>query len=215
MARATTLKLSSTEAVRLNIALAGVWWALFSGVTILFLKPSPALRRDAPKRLLTGAYKMLWKSLQRLRHSKVTVRFLVAFLFYSIGIDTVVSLSSQFGYEELRIPVPVLTLVILMVQFVALGGSLLAGRLVRRFTTKRVLLASLGIWAGTLIVVYRFLYTTRGFVIVASMIGLVLGGTQALSRSFFSEMVPRGREAEYFGFYEISGSSRLRKNPVC
>jgi UMF1 family MFS transporter len=127
----------------------------------------------------------------------------VAYLFFNDGIQTVISASSVYGAEELRFSDSQLIEIILLVQFVAFGGALLFGRLARRFGAWRVVLNSLALW--TLVVTIAFFVPTGGFLIfvgLAVLIGIVLGGSQALSRSMYSQLVPRGREAEFFSLYQ-------------
>jgi MFS transporter, UMF1 family len=101
------------------------------------------------------------------------------------------------------------------VQFVAFGGALLLGRLAERHGTRRVVLASLVAWTVVVLLAYTL---QRGsvaqFIVLAAVIGVVLGGTQALSRSLFSHLVPRERTAEYFGFYEISDKGTSWLGPL-
>jgi UMF1 family MFS transporter len=130
--------------------------------------------------------------------------FVVAYLFYNDGIQTVITLSSEFGQEELKLPLSTLTTVILMVQFVAFFGSLLFNYVAKAIGSKQAIVVSLLIWTGCLIYAYGFLQTALHFFILAAVIGIVLGGSQALSRSVYSLMIPRGQEAEYFSLYEVS-----------
>jgi UMF1 family MFS transporter len=133
-----------------------------------------------------------------------TLLFVVAYLFYNDGIQTVITLSSEFGQEELKLPLSTLTTVILMVQFVAFFGSLLFNFVAKGIGSRQAIAVSLLIWTGCLIYAYGFLQTAFQFFILAAVIGIVLGGSQALSRSVYSLMIPRGQEAEYFSLYEVS-----------
>jgi MFS transporter, UMF1 family len=129
--------------------------------------------------------------------------FLVAYLFYNDGIQTVIATSSTFGEKELGFETTVLIATILLVQFVAFGGALLFGRLARTIGTHKVILGGLVVWM--LVVTAGFFLPEKNvalFLLLAVGIGLVLGGTQALSRSFFSQLIPKGREAEYFSLYQ-------------
>ena len=132
-----------------------------------------------------------------------TLLFLLAYLFFNDGIQTVISASSVYGAEELKFSSSQLIEIILLVQFVAFGGALLFGRLANRFGAWRVVLNSLVLW--TLVVTIAFFVPTGGFLIFAGLavlIGIVLGGSQALSRSMYSQLIPRGREAEFFSLYQ-------------
>ncbi len=128
----------------------------------------------------------------------------MAYLLYNDGIQTVITLSSLFGQEALGIPISTLTAIILMVQFVAFFGAMIFEKIAGGIGTKSAIILSLIIWIGTLVYAYGFLTTTGQFIGLAAVIAIVLGGSQALSRSVFSQMIPKGQEAAYFSFYEIS-----------
>jgi UMF1 family MFS transporter len=143
--------------------------------------------------------------LRGLRRAPATLTFLAAYLLFNDGVQTVISQAAIFADQELRLAQDVIVIAVLAVQLVAVVGALLLGRLADRFGAKRVVLASLLVWIGVLAYAYALpAGRVQPFYVLACLIGLVLGGTQALSRSLFSHMVPTGREAEYFSAYEIS-----------
>jgi MFS transporter, UMF1 family len=214
-AKAGDWGLGVAEAVRINLASAGVWWAVFTLIPLLVLK-----RRRPVKQLPHGEH-YLTVGLKQLRHTLGKVRahpqallFLVAFLIYNDGIQTVISLASVFGQEELGLSMATLTTVILMVQFVGFFGAILFNYVARAISAKRAIIVSLLIWIGTLVYAYAFLKTTRDFYLMAAAIAIVLGGSQALSRSVFSLMIPRDQESEYFGLYEISDKGTSWLGPL-
>jgi UMF1 family MFS transporter len=191
-------------AVRINLASAGVWWMGFSFFTWLRLRPRMAVR-PLPKgeSYASVGFKQLWSTLRQMRNFPETLKFLVAYFLYNDGIQTVISLSSQFGQEELGMSVAALTGAILMVQFVAFFGSLFFNLLAKRMGAKAAVAASLVLWTGALVYAYAGLRGATGFYALAAGIAVVLGGSQALSRSLFSRMIPEGQEAEYFSLYEV------------
>jgi UMF1 family MFS transporter len=133
----------------------------------------------------------------------MTLLFLVAYLFFNDGVQTVIYASSVYGSEELGFETKILFIAILVVQIVAVFGALLLGRLAGTYGAKRVILGSLVAWM--FVIVGGYLIPEKAvvpFLVLAASIGLVLGGTQALSRSLFSQLIPRGREAEYFSLYQ-------------
>jgi UMF1 family MFS transporter len=134
-----------------------------------------------------------------------TLLFLAAYLLYNDGIQTVITLTAVYAKEELRLGTGTIISAVLMVQFLAFFGALLLGVLARYFGAKRVVLASLVLWTGAVVGAF-FLQAGAAwqFYLLAAFIGIVLGGSQALSRSLFSHMIPEGQEAEYFSLYEIS-----------
>ena len=213
--KAGDLGLSIEQAVRINLASAGLWWAVFT------LIPLATLRRRQPIKSLPQAetyvsvgFRQLCKTLGKARAYPQTLLFLVAYLIYNDGIQTVITLASQFGQEELGLPVSTLTAVILMVQFVAFLGSILFNYISKAVGSKRAIMISLVIWTGALIYAYGFLRTSLHFFILSAVIAIVLGGSQALSRSAFSLMIPKGQEAEYFSLYEVSDKGTSWMGPL-
>ncbi|MBC8090710.1 MAG: MFS transporter, partial [Pseudonocardia sp.] len=169
------------------------------------------LRRHQPPQgdeqgiaVLTAGFRQLAGTLREARKVPLTLAFLGAYLIFADGISTVAQIAGLYGERELLLPREVLITTILIVQFVAFAGAVLHGRLAARFGAKRTILGSLVGWT---VVVTGAYFVTAGqqlqFFAVAIGIGLVLGGTLALTRSLFSQLVPPGREAEYFALYEI------------
>ena len=154
---------------------------------------------------LAGGFRQLRTTLSEARRYPRTLLFLGAYLLFNDGIQSVIALSATFGDKELGLGTTTLIVAILVVQIVAFGGALLLGRLAATYGAKRVILVSLVVWAVVVGAAY-VLPAERPveFFALATGIGVVLGGTQALSRSLFSQLIPGGREAEYFGLYEVS-----------
>ena len=202
--KAKALGLSESMAVRINLSSAGVWWALFSLIPLTAIRNRPPGRRRAPGEGLLASFREFAITLRGMRHYPQTLRFLVAYLLYNDAVQTVIAVSAQFGSDELKISLTDLTEVILMVQFVAFFGSLLFDWIAKWIGAKHAVIVSLLIWTAVLVSIYVSVRNERQFFIVAAIVGMVQGGTQALSRSLFSLMIPKGREAEYFGVYEIS-----------
>jgi UMF1 family MFS transporter len=192
---------SESTAVRICLASAGLWWGGFTLVPLLRLRdrPSPARESTAP------GLRQLAATLRDMRRHPLTLAFLLAYLVYNDGIQTVISQASIYGSEELGLGQSTLIGAVLLVQVLAVAGALTMGRLARRYGAKRTILGSLVAWTLTLGAGY-FLPEGApvGFFLLAAAIGLVLGGSQALSRSLFSHLVPPGKEAEYFSAYEVS-----------
>jgi UMF1 family MFS transporter len=201
-----SLGLSEGDAARISLMSAGVWWALFTVVPLLGLRsrrrPPPIAPGDS---VLVAGFRQLAATLREVRGLPLTLFFLVAFVLYNDGIQTVIALASVYGDEELGLESETLIAAILMVQFVAFVGALALGRLARTIGPKRTVLASLVAWTVTVTLGY-FVPAREPvlFFVLAALIGFVLGGSQALSRSLFSQLIPQGKEAEYFSLYEIS-----------
>jgi UMF1 family MFS transporter len=200
------LGVSEGDAVRICLASAGVWWAGFTVLTVALLRNRrPRAVERARGGTISGSFRQLGHTLRDLRRYPLTLWFLGAYLLFNDGVQTVINVSAQYGKEELQLSETTLVSAILLVQFVAFAGAMLLGRIAQSVGALRTVLGSLVVWAGVLVAAY---FVQAGaavqFYLLASVIGLVLGGTQALTRSLFSQLIPAGREAEYFGFYEIS-----------
>lgn len=193
-------------AVRICLVSAGLWWAIFTIIPMLALKTRAARRHLPPgEHYATIGFKQLAHTFSQMRRYPQTLLFLGAYLLYNDGIQAVISLASVYGAEELGMEQTTLISTILLVQFVAFFGALAFGWLARRVGAKRAIMGSLVIWALT--VGYAYVMPagqTTQFYILGAVIALVLGGSQALSRSVFSLMIPRGQESEYFSLYEVS-----------
>jgi MFS transporter, UMF1 family len=190
-------------AVRLSLLSAALWWAGFTVIPFRRLRDHPA-QGVVPERggLLGRSFGQLFTTLREMRRLPMTLTFLIAFLFYNDGIQTVIGVASTYGSKQLGFSDSVLIATILLIQFVAFGGALLFGRLAATYGAYRCILA--GTYAWMAIVVVAMALPRRNlaaFLLVGVAIAIVLGGTQALSRSFFSLLIPRGREGEYFALY--------------
>ncbi len=195
--------LSSSMAVRLSLLSAAVWWAAFTFIPFHRLRDrEPVDRLEVAGGVLDRSFGQLFRTLKELRNYPMTLTFLAAYLFFNDGIQTVIYAASTYGSKELGFGDSVLIGTILLIQFVAFGGALLFGRLAERHGSYRPILYGTFVWIA--IIVAAFLLPEGNaalFIAVAVAIGVVLGGTQALSRSFFSLLIPRGREGEYFALY--------------
>jgi len=205
VARAASLGLDIDHAVRISLASAGMWWAVATVFPLASLKSRPGTPR--PPRS-TGyvriGFTRTWATLAAIGRRRHTLRILAAYLLYNDGVQTVITLASQFGQEELGLSMTTLATVILMVQFVACLGALLFERVARHIGAKRTVLVGLAGWTASLVFAYAALAGVGGFYVLGAVIALVLGGTQALSRSLYSLMIPAGQEAEYYALYEVS-----------
>lgn len=202
-------------AVRINLASAGVWWLGFSFFTWARLRPRHAAH-VLPKgeTYVSVGFKQLGQTLREVKRFPETLKYLLAYFLYNDGIQTVIAVASTFaaapliqgGLEQDQ---TTLTVVILMIQFVAFGGALLWGKLAGRIGAKQSIIVSLVIWLGVVVFAFGGLKgsassVTVQFFILGAFIALVMGGSQAISRSLFAQMIPAGREAEFYSFYEIS-----------
>lgn len=208
---ADRLGLGAGMAVRLSLLSAGVWWGGFALISFATLKSRAAEKSLPPgKNYLTVGFSELGRTFRELSRLRHTLKYLIGYLFYNDGIQTVISMASVVMAQELFIARGLKTDesfllgIFLMVQFVAIIGALVFERLAYAINTKNAILVSLVLWSAVVIYGYGFLHTTTQAWAMAAVIAIVLGGSQALSRSLFSQMIPKGREASFFGIYEVS-----------
>ncbi|MGW2422551.1 MFS transporter [Streptomyces sp. NPDC001709] len=193
--------LTETAAVRVCLASAGLWWGAFTLVPLRRLRD----RHTRVERAKAPGFRQLSATVRDMRRYPLTLAFLLAYLIYNDGIQTVITQASVYGSQELGLSQSTLIVAVLLVQVLAVAGALAMGRLARTYGAQRTILGSLVAWTVTLAAGY-FLPAKAPvfFFVLAAGIGLVLGGSQALSRSLFSHLVPPGKEAEYFSAYEMS-----------
>lgn len=196
---------TQAEAVRISLMSAGIWWALFTIVTVRGLRtlnrPVGAVGSEA----LTVGFKELKTTIKDVRKYPETLKFLIAYLFYNDGIQTVIAISGTYAILELKLTEISLVIAILIVQVTALIGALLLAKLSDKIGSKKVILLTLLIWTLMVVITYGLPAGQQNpYLAIAAGIGFVLGGSQALSRSLYSQVIPRAREAQYFSFYEIS-----------
>ena len=196
---------TQAEAVRISLMSAGIWWALFTIITVRGLRtlnrPVGAVGSEA----LTVGFKELKTTIKDVRKYPETLKFLIAYLFYNDGIQTVIAISGTYAILELKLTEISLVIAILIVQVTALIGALLLAKLSDKIGAKKVILLTLLIWTLMVVITYALPAGQQNpYLAIAAGIGFVLGGSQALSRSLYSQVIPRSREAQYFSFYEIS-----------
>ncbi|OLR93756.1 MFS transporter [Actinokineospora bangkokensis] len=201
-----SLGVSEGGAAQIAFLTSGIWWALFTLVPLKRLRghherPQPTGTQGS---VVTAGFRELRDTLRHARSFPLTLAFLGTYLIYTDGIATVANVSAQYGSEELEFENDVLITTILIVQFVAALGGLLHGLVARKVGAKRTIQGSLVVWVLVIGAAY-FVQAGQAtqFYLLAGGIGLVLGGTNALSRSLYSQMVPPGKEAQYFSVYEM------------
>ena len=210
---ANEIGITTSLAVRISFLAAAIWWGAFAVITFLVLKTRAAAKSvPEDKTLVTVGFLELWETLKELRKLRCTALFLIAYLFYNDGIQTVILQASVFLSQELftqqerdvNADQSFLIVIFLVAQISAFVGAVVFERIARSIGTKSTILLSLGIWCAIVVYAYAFLATRNQAFFMAAAIGLVLGAAQALSRSLYSQMIPTGRESAFFGLYEIS-----------
>ena len=200
-----SIGIDAGAAARISILSAGIWWGVFTLVPLRRLRNRPPVDAVAGVSVVSAGFRQLGRTFRDARKYPVTLLFLLAYLLYNDGVQTVIALAATYGSEELDLSNDTLIIAVLIVQVVAFFGALALGRMAYRFGAKRVILGSLVLWTVVVAIAY-FLPPGRAgiFFLLGALIGFVLGGSQALSRSLFSQLIPRSQEAEYFSLYEIS-----------
>ncbi|HEY4359642.1 MAG TPA: MFS transporter [Bryobacteraceae bacterium] len=203
--QAARFGISEAMAVRISLCSAGVWWALFTIPTLLALRNRGRAKAvPAGQSAIGMAVGQLASTLRDVRRYPEAMTFLIAYLLYNDAIQAVLALVTQFGNDELKIPVSQLTVAILIAQFVGFFGTMLFQWMAAHIGAKRTVITTVVIWTVLLVYIYAAVKTTPEFFAVVAVGALVMGGSQALSRSLYSQLIPKGREAEYYSIYELS-----------
>ncbi len=202
----SALKLSKSyfegKASQLAFATVGVWWLLFSLIPFYYL---PRGSNQQTKISIKKGYQELQKVYAQIKKFTLMKQYLLAFFFYSMGVQTVMYVASMFGVKELKLPKENLIITILIIQLIAIGGAYLFSLFSNKYGNIRALMLSVFVWIGICIFAY-FVNGVNGFYLLASIVGLVMGGIQSLSRSTFAKLIPNDTKdnASYFSFYEFT-----------
>jgi len=208
---AADLGITTGMAVRLSFLAAALWWGAFAICTFWLVEQrEPEKCVPASKGLIRVGFSELWQTLRELRRLRYTMLFLIAYLFYNDGIQTVILQSSVFiSYElftskGLEADNSFLIVIFCVAQASAFAGALIFERVSRLLGAKATIMLALGVWCGIVIYAYAFFSNQFQAYLMGGAIGMVLGAAQALSRSLYSQIIPKGREASFFGLYEVS-----------
>lgn len=193
-----------TLPARLAFLSVAVWWLIFA-IPLFRRVPEPPrlLEQDESMRgsAVRHAFVRLGETFHELRGYRHAFLMLLAFLFYNDGISTIQKMAAAYG-TELGIPQEALISAILIVQFLGIPFSFMFGMLAGRIGAKRAIFLGLAVYAGISILGYH-MSTAAHFYLLAAMVGMVQGGTQALSRSLFATLIPRHKSGEFFGFFSV------------
>ena len=191
-------------ALTLTFLLVGIWWVSFAQITFSRLPISPKTERKAKTNVLSNGFqelKLVWRQVKKM---PVLKRFLSAFFFYSMGVQTVMLVAIDFGIKELKLADNKLIITAVIIQLVAIVGAVVMSKLSAVYGNIKVLIFTVLLWIGVCITGY-FITTEIHFYILASLVGLVMGGIQSLSRSTYSKLMPETKDtASFFSFYDVT-----------
>ena len=195
---------ATTHATRFGFLLVGSWWLGFSQIAFHYLKDRPSGQKISAEVLHKG-YLELQKVLRALRAHSSTLRFLLSFFFYSMGVQTVMLLAPLFGQKEVGIEGAEMILVVLILQILAIAGAVFFAWTSGRRGNKFAIGSTLVVWTAICVLGY-FLEDKISFYALAALLGFVMGGIQAISRSTYSKLIPQETRdtASYFSFYDIT-----------
>lgn len=190
---------------RLSFLLVGLWWIGFAQIPLKVLPKGSPNFNAAEQKKISGGFKALQKVWKEISGMKLTKRFLLAFFFYSMGVQTIMLVAAGFGEKILHLATEDLIIVILIIQLVAIFGANLMSHLSHLFGNINVLIGAVLIWIGICISAY-YINTGNQFYMLGVVVGMVMGGIQSLSRSTYSKYIPEGTAdtASFFSFYDVS-----------
>lgn len=193
----------SGVATRVAFVTVAIWWAVFSIPLFRHVPEPPASRK--PGELfnpIVGGFRRLRSTIREIRSYRELSKFIIAFWLYNDGIGTIIKMATIYG-AEIGIGTTDLVGALLLTQFVGIPCSLAFGKLARKIGAKPAIFLALGVYTAISIAGY-FMSVAWHFWVLAGAVGLVQGGSQALSRSLFGVMVPKSKTGEFFGFYDVS-----------
>ncbi|TCS94251.1 MFS transporter [Hazenella coriacea] len=196
--------LSSIGAIQVSFLSVGIWWFVFSIPMFrnVHEKPAPAIAVSVSRKVANG-FRSVGQTLREIKKYPELLKFLVAFWFFSDGINTIIKMATIYG-REIGIGQNDLISALLITQFVGIPCTLFFGKIAEKLGAKLTLIITLFIYLCIVLLGY-FMTSPIHFYLLAIMVGLVQGGSQALSRSIFGRLVPAQRNAEFFGFFGLSG----------
>ena len=187
----------------MSFGMVAAWWALFSLPLFFFVRESPARSPDSGWTVARAGFRQLRDTLREARKWRAVMLFLVASWLYLDGVGTIARMAVDYGLA-IGLGERDLIIALLMTQFIGFPAALVFGRLGARFGARRMILVGLGAYVVATVWSY-FMRSAWEFYVLAAIVGLVQGGVQLLSRSFFAQIIPAGHSAEFFGFYNMVG----------
>jgi UMF1 family MFS transporter len=196
--------LTPTTAVRLSFLTVAIWWGTFTLFTLFWVKEAPhAPDAAGTTNMFSGGFRQFTETFRKRRHLKTVFLFLLAYWLYIDGVDTIIRMAVDYGLS-LGFASSDLILALLITQFVGFPSALLFGRLGERWDVRKAIFLAIGVYM--FITVWGIMMTEKSeFYVLAILIGTVQGGVQALSRSYYSRLIPKAQAGEFYGFYNMLG----------
>jgi len=199
-------------AVKASFVSVGLWWALFALPFVIWVKETRNKRQIGALRLSVLGYRRLLRTFTKIKHLRGLFLFLVAYWFYIDGVDTIIRMAVDYGMA-IGFESGDLIKALLMVQFIGFPATIIVAKLAQIWDTKKAIYLTLGIYV-LIAVLAASMHNVNEFFLLAGMIALVQGGIQAMSRSYYSRMLPAEYSAEFFGFYNFLGKFATVLGPL-
>jgi UMF1 family MFS transporter len=193
----------ASEAVRVSFLNVAIWWAAFSIPMMIFVKEPATLHRKSGWAMVAAGFRQLKTSFGEIRKLRLVFLFLIGYWLYIDGVDTVIRMAVDYGMS-LGFEANSLIVALMITQFVGFPAAIAFGKFGEKLGTKVAILLGIGVYVGVTIWA-MFMEKTTEFYALAVVVGLVQGGVQSLSRSFYSRIIPGNKAAEFFGFYNMLG----------
>ena len=203
----------AAAAVRVSFLTVAAWWGLFTIFTIAWVGEAKTASPPAGgESVIQAGFHQLIGTFKKLRHMKVVLLFLVAYWFYIDGVDTIIRMAVNYGLS-LGFESSDLIVALLIVQFVGFPAALVYGKLGQKWGVRKAIYLAIAIYMA--VTIYGTMMNQKHeFYILAVVIGLVQGGVQALSRSYYSRLIPKDKAAEFYGFYNMLGKFAVIMGPA-
>jgi UMF1 family MFS transporter len=191
------------EAVRISFLNVAIWWAIFSIPIMIFVREPATAHRKSGWAMVGAGFRQLGRTFGEIRKLRVVFLFLIGYWLYIDGVDTVIRMAVDYGMS-LGFEANSLIVALMITQFVGFPAAIVFGKLGEKLGTKAAILLGISVYVGVTIWAF-FMDKTAEFYALAVVVGLVQGGVQSLSRSFYSRIIPGNKAAEFFGFYNMLG----------
>lgn len=203
---------NATQAVQVAFFCVALWWGLFSLATFIWVPADPVVQRPSLGRQMAQSWRKVLRTIKKIRQLKTLFTFLLAYWCYIDGVDTIIRMSVDYGIS-LGFDTQDLVKALLITQFVGFPSALLFGLLGRYWGVRQAIYLALGVYMAVT-VWGAFMDRPMEFYLLAVVIGLVQGGVQALSRSYYARLIPQDQSAEFFGFYNMLGKFAAIMGPL-